>query len=136
MPNETAANKPSPLHTGVSIFTLFASSGTLICCALPIILVSLGMGAAVAALSSQFPFLIALSQHKIWIFLFSALLLAISLWLSYRPGQHCPADPNLAAQCLRARRWNRRILWLSIVIWSIGFFAAYLALPLRRALGL
>jgi len=111
--------------------TLFASSGTLICCALPIILVTLGLGATVAAMTSSFPFLIVLSQHKIWVFAFSGIMLLLSGFLMYRPGRSCPSDPELAALCSKAGLWNLRIYWLSLVIWSIGFFAAYLALPLR-----
>lgn len=116
---------------GVSWLTLFASTGTLICCALPIALVTLGMGATVAALTSSFPILITLSQHKIWVFGFSALLLGVSGWLLYRPGRRCPRDPELGALCEKTNRWNRRVYWTSVAIWGIGFFAAYLALPLR-----
>ncbi len=123
-------------HLGLGWLTLFASSGTLICCALPIILVTLGMGATVASLTSAFPLLITLSLHKTWVFSLSAALLLLSLWLLYRPGRHCPSDPQLAERCQQAQTWNRRIVWFSIVLWSIGFFAAYLALPLRKALGI
>jgi hypothetical protein len=112
-------------------FTLFASTGTLICCALPIILVTLGLGAAVASLTSTFPFLITLSQHKTWVFAFSGLMLALSGWLLYRPGRTCPADPALQSACRQMEAWNRRVYWISVVVWSVGFFAAYLALPLR-----
>jgi hypothetical protein len=35
---------------------------------MPIILVTLGMGASVVALTSSAPFLIVLSQHKVWVF--------------------------------------------------------------------
>ncbi len=117
-----------------SWFTLFASSGTLICCALPIILVTLGMGATVAALTSNFPFLIVLSQHKIWVFIFSGLMLAISAWFIYRPNQYCPTDPQQAQACQSAKKWNKRIYWFSVIIWSTGFFAAFMALPLRKLL--
>ncbi len=115
--------------------TLFASTGTLICCALPIIFVSLGFGATVAALTSSFPFLITLSLHKSWVFAFSGAMLALSGWLMYRPGGVCPTDPELGRACNTARRWSRRIYRVSIVIWCIGFFAAFLALPLRIWLG-
>ena len=110
---------------------LFASTGTLICCALPIALVTLGLGATVAAISSSVPFLVILSLHKGWVFAASAALLAASGWLLFRSGRECPADPQLAALCDRTLLWNRRIFWISVTIWSIGFFAAYLALPLR-----
>ena len=119
----------------ITWLTLFASTGTLICCALPIILVSFGFGATVAALTSSFPLLITLSLHKTWIFAFSGAMLALSGWLLYRPGRSCPTDPELARMCERARTWNRRIYWTSVIIWGLGFFAAYIALPLRIWLG-
>ncbi len=119
----------------VTWFTLFTTTGTLVCCALPIILVTLGLGATVAAMTSAFPFLIFLSLHKTWVFAFSAVMLAVSGWLMYRPGRSCPTRPELAQKCNRLHQWNRRIYWTSVVIWSTGFFAAYLALPLRKWLG-
>ena len=42
---------------------LFASTSTLLCCALPILLVSLGLGAVVVSMASSLPFLVTLSQH-------------------------------------------------------------------------
>lgn len=132
--NDSDSVKISSYSSGFSWLTLFASSGTLICCALPIILVSLGMGATVAALTSNLPFLIVLSQHKIWVFIFSGLLLLVSGWFMYRPNQHCPIDPQQAAICAASKKWNKRIYWFSVIIWSIGFFAAFIALPLRMAL--
>lgn len=116
---------------GVTFFTLFTTTGTLLCCALPIILVTLGLGTTVVAMTSAFPFLITLTQHKIWIFAFSGLMLAISGWLMYRPGRHCPTDAELGRACNTAQKWNRRIYWSSVTIWGIGFFAAYLLLPIR-----
>lgn len=117
--------------TGITWLTLLASTGTLICCALPIVLVTLGLGATVAALTSALPFLITLSQHKIWVFTFSGGMLGVSGWLLRRPGRTCPSDPEMAALCERAHVWNRRVYWVSVSLWVIGFFAAYLALPLR-----
>lgn len=118
-------------QTSLSWLTLFASSGTLICCALPIILVTLGFGATVAALTSNFPVLISIAQHKVWVFSGSGALLLLSGWLLYRPGRACPVDPELGRLCDRTQLWNRRIYWSSVMLWCIGFFAAYLALPIR-----
>lgn len=110
---------------------LFASTGTLICCALPIALVTLGFGATVATLSSNMPFLVILTLHKAWVFGGSGALLGISGWLMFRPGRTCPTDPEFGALCEQTQGWNRRIFWASVAIWGIGFFTAYLALPLR-----
>ncbi len=123
-------------QTGLSWLTLFASGGTLICCALPIILVTLGLGATVAAFTSSFPLLVTVAQHKAWVFAGSGTMLLVSGWLMYRPGRACPVDPELGRLCDQTQVWNRRIYWSSVTLWGIGFFAAYLALPLRILLDL
>lgn len=120
----------------IAWLTLFASTGTLVCCALPIILVTLGLGTTVVALTGTFPFLITLSQHKVWVFTFSGAILGVMGWLLYRPGRICPSDPKLNALCEKVQVWNRRIYFASAIIWGIGLFAAYLALPMRIWLGM
>lgn len=125
--NETSTGQ----ETGLTWVALFTSSGALICCALPILLVTLGMGATVAALTSSFPLLITLSKYKVWVFAFSGIMLSLAGWFLFRPGRFCPADPELGALCRKTEKWNKRIYWASISIWGVGFFAAYLALPIR-----
>jgi mercuric ion transport protein len=114
--------------------TLFTSGGTLVCCALPILLVSMGFGAVAASLNYNIPGLVFLAENKIWTLSLSALLLLFLAWVIWRPGQSCPADPELAAYCGKAKKWNRRIFRFSVTIWAIGFFFSYLLLPLRQFL--
>jgi len=116
-------------NTGISLFALFLSLGTLICCVLPLIFVMLGMGAVLASLISSFPLLVTLSQHKFWIFLIAALLLIITAWLLWRSGRSCPADPKLAVLCDSLQKWNKGIFWVALTIWSIGFVVTYIILP-------
>ena len=118
-------------EAGLTWLALFTTTGTLVCCALPITLVSLGLGATMASLVSVAPFLVTLSQHKVWVFSISGGLLALSGSLMYRPGRACPVDPALGRLCSKTQLWNRRIFWTSVALWSIGFFAAFLALPLQ-----
>ena len=110
---------------------LFTTSGTLLCCAIPITLVSLGFGAAVATMASSAPWIISLSQYKVAMFSISGLLIVFSAWAVYRSGRSCPSDPALAAACIRADKWNRRFIWLSAGMWAVGFLAAYI-LPLLQ----
>lgn len=118
-------------NAGVSWLALFTSLGTLLCCALPIVFVSLGFGATVAALTSIFPVLIILSEYKTWVFGVSGTMLVIS-WLLLRwTGHACPTDPQIALACQKIARWNWRILYGAAVIWIVGFIAAYLSLPIR-----
>lgn len=128
------ATHPRTGETLGTVSSLLLATGTLICCALPILLVTLGLGSAVAALTSAAPWLVALSAHKNWIFLGSGLAIAAALWLLYRPGRACPTNPELAQVCARADRWNRIVIGLASAIWLIGIFAAYAWLPLLRAL--
>jgi len=109
---------------------LFTSSATLICCALPILLVALGLGAVSASIFSTLPFLVTLAQHKLLIFIATGVLLIASAWALFRKNRACPADPELAALCDKAHQFNKRMWWGSISLWLIGFSAAYLALPI------
>jgi len=115
--------------TYVAFLTLILSAGTLICCVLPIIFVSLGFGAVVAALISNIPLLVTLSQYKNWIFIISAMLLVITAWLIFRSSRSCPIDPKLAALCNNFQRWNKRIFWTATSLWLIGFTVTYIILP-------
>jgi len=122
-------------HTGASLLTLFLSLGTLICCVLPIIFVSIGLGAVIATLISQFPMLVTLSKFKIWVFLIALIFLIFTAWLLWRPGQSCPSDPKLATLCNKIQKWNKRIFWVALIIWLIGFGVTYIILPISMWLG-
>ena len=104
---------------------LFTTTATLTCCALPILLVTLGLGTAVASMASAAPWLVALSMHKAWVFAISGAMIAASAWAVYRPGRVCPADPELAAACERTDKWNKRFVWVSGSMWFVGFFFAF-----------
>lgn len=122
---------------GVSlgVLALFTSLGTLLCCALPILLVSVGLGSVVAAVTLQLPFLVTLSEYKVTLFTLSAILLALSAWLIWRKAT-CPADPALAARCQRTKVLGKRVFWVASSLWFIGLASAYLLLPLRLWLDL
>jgi hypothetical protein len=118
----------------LNYFSLFSSFSTLICCALPSVLVLLGMGTTVASLLSAAPWLVSLSRHKIWTFSIAGVLIAMSFGMTYliaprlRQGEACEADDPTT--CGEVSRVSRVILWGSAVIWSCGFFVAYLLGPI------
>lgn len=117
----------------VSVFSLFTSLSTLICCALPSLLVTLGLGAVVAGLISNFPVLVRLSQHKLWIFILAGLFLSVNAWLLYgRNGrQECEIEAGgTETACYTAARWSKIVLWISIGIYGIGLFMAFIYFPL------
>jgi hypothetical protein len=122
----------------LNYFSLFGSFSTLICCALPSVLVLLGMGTAVASLLSAAPWLVSLSRHKVWTFSIAGTLIAASFLMTYvvaprlRGGEACAADDPAA--CAEASRFSRVVLWGSAVIWCCGFFVAYLLGPILEHL--
>ena len=106
--------------------TVLSSFSTLLCCALPALLVSIGAGAALASVVSVVPQLVWLSEHKVPLFAFAGVVLALSGISAYRNRRaSCPADPVQAASCIRLRRWSARIFYLSAAIYAIGFFFAF-----------
>jgi len=131
MTETTSSITSNTKETSLTWLALFTTTGTLVCCAIPITLVTLGMGATVASMVSAMPFLVTLSQHKIAVFATSGILLALSAWMMYRPGRACPVDSELGELCNKTHKWNKRIYWFSVILWFIGFFAAFLALPLQ-----
>ena len=107
---------------------LAASLGTLICCALPSLLVLLGFGTSVAAVGSAAPWLVVLSRHKIWVFLAAGLLIggsrAYSEYLSPR------LMPEGAACPVAFGPLTRRVWWTSVVVYVGGFFVAFVLGPI------
>ncbi len=115
----------------LSTLSLFTSAGTLICCALPALLVTLGMGAVMAGLISTVPWITALSEYKIILFTVAGLLLLFAAFMQWQArNAPCPADPAKAKACTRLRKISIASLVLSFVIYAIGFFFAFLAADL------
>ena len=113
-----------------ALLSIFTSSSTLICCALPALLVSIGAGATLAGLVSAVPQLIWLSAHKTLVFGAAGGLLAVAGLLQYRAASApCPIDPQLAAACARTRRVSRWVYGVSLALYLLGVVFAFL-LPL------
>ena len=108
--------------------SLFTSVGTLLCCALPALLVTLGMGAALAGFVGAVPWITAVSDYKGIVFAVAGELLALAAFMQWRArNAPCPADPLRAKACARLRMVSWGILGFSILIYVIGFFFAFLA---------
>lgn len=109
---------------------LLASTGTLVCCVLPAVMVSLGAGAALVGLISVFPQLIWLSEQKLLVFSVAGVALLAAgalLWRARRAP--CPADPRLGRACMRLRRWSTGLYLGSVIATVLGAAFAFL-LPL------
>ena len=110
-----------------SLVTLLASSGTLICCAIPALLVSIGAGAALASFVAIFPQIVWISEYKEIVFAISALLMIIGGILQWRNrNAPCPIDPKLRDACLKTRKTSLQIYLASLLILIIGSWFAFI----------
>jgi hypothetical protein len=124
----------------LSYLSLFTSFGTLLCCALPSLLVLLGLGATVASFLSVVPWLVTLSHHKNWVFGVSGVLIAGNFVYTYTlaprlqaRGGGCATDGTDA--CEQASRTSRVVLWISTLLYCCGVFTAYLLGPILMRSG-
>lgn len=118
----------------LSYLSLFTSVSTLLCCALPSLLVLAGLGASVASILSSVPWLVSLSHHKFWVFGISGSLILLSFVQTYvitprlqQSQVACAPDDPL---CDRATRAGKVVLWISAAIYAVGFSTAFLLGPL------
>jgi hypothetical protein len=124
------SNEIKDLHrvSVASILSLFSSGSTLICCALPALLVALGAGATLSSLITAVPQLVWFSENKATVFGFAALMLLASGVMQWRARQlPCPIDPVLAQACMRTRRIALWTYVLSVLAFLAGGFFAFVA---------
>ncbi len=110
-----------------AVATLFATSGTLVCCAIPALLVALGAGAALSSLVSVFPQVVWLSEHKEALFALAGAALLLSGGIQWRNRTApCPVDPRLRSACLRTRAASRRVYIVSLIFYALGGWFAFI----------
>ena len=116
-------------NTALAWLALFTSFGTLICCALPAMLVTLGMGAAMAGLVSAVPQIVAVSIYKDYVFAGAGLLLLAAAAARHATrNAPCPTDPAKADACRRLRGVSGWMLAAASMVYAVGFFFAYIAI--------
>ena len=111
----------------VNYLTLFASSGTIICCALPALLVSIGAGAALSSLIAIFPQLVIIAEYKVPIFIGAFIMLIISGIIQYFVRSlPCPTNKKLAGTCTQTRKVSLIIYLISLGLFSIGLLFTFI----------
>jgi hypothetical protein len=88
------------------------------------VFVTLGLGSVIASAASAAPWLAVFSRHKGVVFGAAGLLMALNYWLvvvrprQCAPGEICHVDSPLM-------RWNRRIYWISAVVFIVALILTY-----------
>ena len=119
-------NAPLRRNAGLAALALLASSGTLLCCVLPAVMVALGAGAALAGLVTAVPQLVWLSEHKALVFGMAGVLLVVAgvvLWRARRLP--CPVDAAQARACMRLRKWSALLYATALFAFALGVTFAF-----------
>lgn len=119
-------NAPLTRNAWLAFSALLASTGTLLCCVLPAVMVALGAGAALAGLVGAVPQLVWLSEHKAFVFGSAGVLLGVAgaaLWSARR--MPCPADPTLARACVRLRSLSVSLYMAAVIAFVLGVAFAF-----------
>jgi hypothetical protein len=89
------------------------------------------MGATLAGFVSNAGWLVALSEHKPLVFgIAGSVLLATGIWRYFQRNAPCPIDPLAAKACMRLRRISAVSYWISVAIYLVGIFFAFIAVRL------
>ena len=111
----------------LSFFSLFGSLSTLLCCALPVTFVALGMGATFAGLTSSFPQITWLTAHKNTLFVITGITLILSYYLIKRSEKlSCPIDENQKNACKSSKKISKYIFWGSLVLYIVGLLFSFI----------
>ena len=111
----------------VTFFSLFGSLSTLLCCALPVTLVTLGMGATFASITSTFPQILWLTGHKDELFMLTGALLIISFFIMKKSEKMaCPVNLDEREICQNSKSISNRIFWISVGTYIVGLLFSYI----------
>lgn len=111
----------------LTFFSLFGSLSTLLCCALPVTLVTLGMGAAFASLTANVPGLIWLMERKDYLFMITALLLIISYVMMRKShNMPCPVDVDQRELCQSSKDYSKITFWITVAVYIVGVTFSYI----------
>ena len=122
----TAQNEVKSPSVLPATLALFTSVTTLICCALPAMLVMIGMGAVWSGVIGAFPGITWFGANKHIVFTVTGLVLAASgAWQWHARNLPCPIDPVKARACTRLRRISWTLWAISVAAFCIGGFFAF-----------
>lgn len=133
----TSTTRGTPERSALlSYFSLFTSVSTLVCCALPSLLVLFGLGASVASTLSFVPWLVTLSKHKHWTFGVSGVLIALSFVNMYyvAPRIKAQCSPDNPTACEDTSKISKTLLWTSAGLYTVGFLVAFVLGPILTRL--
>ena len=85
-------------------------------------------GATLAGLIGVFPYITFISDYKEYIFTISGILIFFGFFSQWSTKSFsCPSDPVKAKLCSKLRSFSWIILYISLTLFLVGFFFAFIA---------
>jgi len=89
--------------------------------------------ATVGSLLTAVPWLVSLSHHKNWVFTVAGVLIGANVLYVHVVAPRLRVSTLTCEQrddsCTRAAHFSIVVLWISVAIYAIGFFVAYVLGP-------
>lgn len=109
-----------------NLILLILNGGVMLCCVIPAILVSLGLGSTLATFLNHYPIFIKISEYKNYIFIFVFLILIINGFILYTNKNRSCDINSLEQECTEVKSVSLILYYLSIVIYLISLFLSYI----------
>mgnify|MGYP001291274494 CR=1 FL=1 len=110
----------------ILFLSLFTSLSTLLCCALPALLILLGFGAVFAGLTASIPQIIWLAERKGLLFSIGGILLFLASLIERKKQDLMACNPKSPEACSQTSNWSKKLLYISYILYAIGFVTAFL----------
>ena len=107
-----------------SYFSLFTSTSTLMCCALPSLLVALGAGGVLASVFARYPQIGFIAEYSSVVFTIAGVLIVTNVVIFFKKRNE-PCDIQKKIACTKAKKVQKYMLVASVIIYLIALFAKY-----------
>jgi hypothetical protein len=112
-------------NTLIGLLSIASTSGTLICCVLPAILVTLGLGSVLVSILGNFPFLISISENKNIVFAVAGSILTLNGFILWK--QRNELAPDCEGICTIKRKFSTPLFSISVLLFCLAGAITFIA---------
>lgn len=108
-----------------NLILLISNGGVMLCCVIPALLVSLGLGSTLATFLSDYPIFVKVTKYKDFLFLFAFVTLIINaIIIKKNKNKMCDIN-NLEKECSEVKTVSEKLYYFSLFIFIISLYLSY-----------
>ena len=108
-----------------NLILLISNGGVMLCCVLPAILVSLGLGSTMVTFLNEYPIFIKITEYKNYIFSVVLFILFFNGFVIYKNRNKFCEIEGLKNECSQVKSVSILLYIFSIIIYLISLFLSY-----------